>query len=151
MTTACLTHQLNNLAITMIDQGARGSHTSWQLQIPALTHLSSQPLDPSFTEDHCSDTASDVTTVAYHHQDGNLIPLLPWYYQLDFDCFVDKVGNQLCDGAVILVNSFQFRYLEALNHLEVCTGIPIPALYMAQPADFDILLIHLPNRTPQPP
>ena len=72
-------------------------------------------------------------TVSHHHQDGNLIPLLPFYYQPDFDCFVDKVHNPVP------------------TCFEVYTGIPIPAQYEAQPADFDILLNYLPLDHPSHP
>ena len=77
--------------------------------------------------------------VSNHHQDGNLIPLLPCYYQPVFDCFVDKVGNLVPDGAVIFTNDFQFKYHETLNHFEVNTVIPVPAPYEAQSACFDVL------------
>ena len=66
------------------------------------------------------------------------MPLLPWYYKPDFACFVDKVGNLIPDGAVIFINDFKFKYHEAPNHFEVYAGIPVPALYKSQPADFDI-------------
>ena len=105
MATAHLTHECNSLAITMNDQGARGSQTSWQLQRPAPAHWSSLPLDPSLAWDHPSDTASNTMTASHHHQDGYLIPLLPCYYWLDFNCFVNKVGNLVPDGAVIFINT----------------------------------------------
>ena len=44
---------------------------------PAATHWSSLPVDPSLTWDHSGNIASNAMTVSHHHQDGNLIPLLP--------------------------------------------------------------------------
>ena len=90
-------------------------------------------------------------TVSHHHQDGNLIPLLPCYYQLDFNCSLDKISNPVPDGAVILINDFKFKYHEVSTCFEVYTGIPVPAPHEAQPADFDILLNNLPIEHPSPP
>ena len=45
---------------------------------------------------------------------------------------------------MIFINDFQLKYHEASNHFEVYTGIPVPVLYEAQPADFNILLNYLP-------
>ena len=90
-------------------------------------------------------------TVSHHHQDGNLIPLLPCYYQLDFACFVDKVGNQIPDGTVIFIDDFQFMYHKASNSFEVYTGIPAATSYEAQSADFDILLNYFPLDHPSHP
>ena len=56
---------------------------------------------------------------------------------------MDKVGNQIPDGAVIFVNDLQFKYHEASNSYEVCTGIPVPVTYETQPANFKILLNYL--------
>ena len=112
LATTHVTCELNNLAITM-NQGARGNQTRWHLQRPAATHWSSLSMDPILTWDHSGDTASTVMTVSHHHWDGNLIPLLPCYHQLDFDCFVDKVGNLVPDEAVIFINDFLFKYHEA--------------------------------------
>ena len=82
-------------------------------------------------------------TASHHNQNGNLTPLLPCYYQPDFNYFVEKVGNSVPDGAVILVNGFQFKHHEAWNSFEVFTGIPVPTLHEAQAANFDILLNYL--------
>ena len=103
-------YYITNLAITMNDQGARGSQTRWQLHTPVPTHWSSLPLESSLTWDHSSDIASNAMRVLHHHQNGNLIPLLPCYYQVDFNCFVDKVGNPIPDRAVIFINDFQYKY-----------------------------------------
>ena len=119
MATTDLTHEINNLAITMNEQGARGSQTRWQLQRPVPTCRSSLPLDPRLTWDHSSDIASNVMTVSHYQWDDNLIPLLPCYYQPDFNCFVDKVGNPVPDGTLIFINDFQFKYHEASNCFEV--------------------------------
>ena len=94
---------------------------------------------------------SNALMLSHHHQDGNLAPLLPCYYQPDFTCFMEKVGNLIPDGAVIPVSDFQFKYHETLNSFEVCTGIPVPTLYEAKPADFDILLNYLPLDHPSHP
>ena len=92
-----------------------------------------------------------MITVSHHHQVGNLILLLPCYYQPDFDCFVTKVGNPLPDGAVLFINDFQFKYHDASNCFVAYTGIPVPTLYQAQPADFDILLNYFPTEHPNHP
>ena len=67
-------------------------------------------MDPTLTWDHSGDTASNAMTISHHCQDGNFIPLLPCYYQLDFACFVDKVGNPIPDGPVIFINDFHLKY-----------------------------------------
>ena len=57
---------------------------------------------------------------------------------------MDKFGNPIPDEAVIFINGFQLKYHEASDSLEVYTGIPVPALYETQSADFSILLNYLP-------
>ena len=64
---------------------------------------------------------------------------------------MDKSGKPVLGGEVIFINDFQFKYHEASNRFEVYTGIPVPAPYEAQPADFDILLNYLPIEHPSHP
>ena len=144
MTITYVTIELSKLTITMHDQGARSAKTRQQLRRPAATQWSPLLMDPSLTWDHSGDTASNMMTASHHYQDGNLIPLLPCYYQLDIACFIGKVGHPIPNGAVVFVNDFQFKYHETWNNFEVYTGIPVPALYEAQHADFNILLNYLP-------